>query len=58
MTTDEEFRMQAGILRISVLQVNVKVNILFEECTCNFLCLQCFDAVGWGGRKGIRPVKN
>jgi len=22
------------------------------------LCLQCFDAVGLGGRKGIRPVKN
>ena len=21
-------------------------------------CLQCFDAVGLGGRKGIRPVKN
>ena len=20
-------------------------------------CLQCFDTVGWGGRKGIRPVK-
>jgi len=21
-------------------------------------CLQCFDAVGWAARKGIRPVKN
>ena len=21
-------------------------------------CLQCFDSVGWGGRKGIRPVKH
>jgi len=20
-------------------------------------CLHCFDAVGWGGRKGIRSVK-
>ena len=36
MTTDEEFRIHAGILRITVLQVNVKVNILFVECTCNF----------------------
>ena len=24
---------------------------------CLFVCLQCFDAVGLGGRKGIRPVK-
>jgi len=22
-----------------------------------YKCLQCFDAVGWGDRKGIRPVK-
>ena len=24
---------------------------------CLFVCLQCFDAVGLGGRKGIRPAK-
>jgi len=22
------------------------------------ISLQCFDTVGWGDRKGIRPVKN
>jgi len=35
-----------------VYLINIKANLLMA-----LKCLQCFDAVGWGGRKGIRPVK-
>ena len=36
----------------------VRINILVIIHPFKGLCLQCFDAVGWADRKGIRPVKN
>jgi len=32
--------------------------IPLRPCSILSMCLQCFDAVRLGGRKGIRPVKN
>ena len=32
--------------------------LLYVKRVCIKHCLQCFHAVFWGSRKGIRPVKN
>ena len=41
----------ADILEADAYESQYKCLALF------FICLQCFDAVGLDGRKGIRPVK-
>ena len=52
----ENLNRKARLAWRTVVKINLRhVASVLDICTGNFLCLQCFDAVGW--EAGIQPVK-